>query len=228
MVSFLSSRPYPLLIRHTELYRTQDQKAQPGRKFKGITTFLFVKCSLFFSFHWSSLFFTGLPLSVLDVTRRPCNQLETPGPQISFIAFHPCLAVLWRMGSPNFSPTHLTYAVKTHLRFSQVTCHKWNAWHPIGPSLVFISQAFLLSCYLPLVKTCVQINKKQIILIYLVSFYCLGISYRYIAQIHLQASPLLPSSLSPVSHHSSISTAWALPFNPRGLLGAVTWVCTGV
>lgn len=43
-------------------------------------------------------------------------------------------------------------------------------------------------------------------------------------QFLLQASPLPPSSLSSVSHHSSISTSWALPFNPS----LPTWVGIGV
>lgn len=43
-------------------------------------------------------------------------------------------------------------------------------------------------------------------------------------QFLLQASPLPPSSLSSVSHHSSISTSWALPFNPS----LPIWVGIGV
>lgn len=72
-------RSPPPLIYHTKLsYRTRDQKAQPGRKFIGITTFLFLKCSLLFFFslkqsllHGLTPFCTGCDQKAMQSARDP-------------------------------------------------------------------------------------------------------------------------------------------------------------
>jgi hypothetical protein len=75
-------------------FGTQDQKAQPERKFKGIAMFLFLNVHYFSLFTANSLFLTHLPLPGLYVSRGHATQLETTGSQISFIPFAPCLDTL--------------------------------------------------------------------------------------------------------------------------------------
>lgn len=153
-----------LLIHHTELwYRTQDQKVQPERKLKGIAPFLFLTVCYFSLFTDNSLFFlTRLPLSGLWVSRRPSNLAGDPrvSNKLHSIQSLPC-CTMKNVQSPAFFPTHYTYTIKTYLRFSQVTCH--NTSEMLDTHVLCVHKPGLpLLCYLPLVKTCAQINKSKL------------------------------------------------------------------
>lgn len=87
----LFSLPFPPpshpLIHHKELCRIQNQNPQPERKFKSVNTFLFLRCSLFFSFHQKQLRLFSSPAPFMDCKclEGDAIQLETPGSQTRFM-----------------------------------------------------------------------------------------------------------------------------------------------
>lgn len=162
--SSLFSLPFPPpshpLIHHTELCRTQNQNSQPERKFKSVNTFLFLRCSLFFSFHWKQLCLFSSPAPFMD-----CKCLE--GEQFSWRvqvlkqgSCHQILAALRTMSNLSTSLQH-NFIIMSMQQRCIYDSHKWHVIIQVKcltPSRSFLCvqqtlpYSFCFLVYLPLGK----------------------------------------------------------------------------